>query len=273
MHGGCSLRHQHLLLLQLACFSAHRCNYRIGIALHTVNRQARSLLVQHLLAVRFQVIFRIGDNQKLLRLHKAAPGVLIGHGYIILAHPTAVIYCLHIVKITIGTGVQHSHRLARVQHSFLQRVKIPVARVIIQALARRQRAHSGTAHRHCVLHAYAFGNSADIALLAQDILIVFAHLVAMQIQVIVKDGIIHNPRFKRITAHRRRIICQVRHTAGSSAHLGVEGSDTLRIQNNRITALVLLRPVRRIHQRRIIGNACRRSTQRQQQSANNSSCI
>ena len=273
MHGRGSLRHQQLLLLQLARFSAHRRNHCIGIALHTVNRQARTLLIKHLLAVRFQVIFRIGNNQKLLRLYKAVPGILIGHSQIELAHPTAVIYCLHVVKITVGTGVQHSHRLAGVQHSFLQRVKISVARVIIQALARRQRTHRSTAHRHGILHAHAFGNSTDIALLAQDILIVFAHLVAMQIQVIVKDGIIHNPRFERITAHRRRIICQIRHTAGSSAHLGVEGCHTLRIQNNRITALVLLRPVRRVHQRRIIGNACGRSAQRQQQSANNGSCI
>ena len=165
MHGRSSLRHQQLLLLQHACFCTHRCNYRIGIALHTVNRQARTLLIQHLLAVRFQVIFRIGNNQKLLRLYKAVPGVLVGHGYIILAHPTAVIYCLHVVKITVGTGVQHSHRLAGVQHSFLQRVKIPVARVIIQALARRQRTHRCTAHRHRILHSHAFGNSTDITLL------------------------------------------------------------------------------------------------------------
>ena len=273
MYGRGSLRHQQLLLLQLASFSAHRRNHRIGIALHTVNRQARTLLIKHLLAVRFQVIFRIGNNQKLLWLHKAVPGIFVGHGYIELAHPTAVIYCLHVVKITVGTGMQHSHRLARVQHSFLQRVKIPVARVIIQALARRQSTHRSTAHRHRILHAHAFGNSGNIALPAQDILIIFAHLIAMQIQVIVKDRIIHNPRFERVTAHRRRIICQVRHTAGSSAHLGVEGCHTLRIQNNRITALVLLRPVRRVHQRRIIGNACGRSAQGQQQSANNSSCI
>ena len=179
MHRLSQLGHIDLVLLQIAIGQLLRHLHRVKGGLLGHQRQACTLLVQHLILAHLQCIFSIGHHQKLLGLSKLQPGLFIGKPHIKARNPTAIIIALYIIKIAIGTLMQYRYRLARVEHGFLQHIKILIGRIIEQALTRGQIAYRSASGGHSIAHRDRIRNGLNIGLGTQNIFIIFAYLIAV----------------------------------------------------------------------------------------------